>query len=350
VKTNLPPVLYSLSFPHHGKYTAYHHLVDFLKYECKSITIPNRLGLLHKSQRLYSLWLKLNEYRLLPYFFSEPLRCIHYIYPENTLFKGVHWSKQAALVLTWHQPFSFFEDMPVAAKEKVREAFRVATSVVFLSNDSARQYASAFTLRNHRIILHGVDTEFFRPPAAPSEKNITSIITVGNWLRDPKCWAKTTELLLTKYQDIEVTVLCGSEGAKRYIAELAIRDPRINFVRNLSDTELRKFYHGADLAFLPLVDATANNALVECMASGVPCVVTDLPATREYAADTALFFDNSDVQGAALAIGTLIDQPAMRAALSIASRTRAESLLSWSLIANEHRALYEEALSIKGGS
>jgi len=333
VKTNLPPVLYSLSFPHHGKYTAYHHLVDFLKHECKSITIPNSLNLLHRSQRLHLLWLKLNEYRLLPHFFSKPLSCIHYIYPENTLFKGIDWSKKTALVLTWHQPFSFYEGMPVAAKEKMREAFEAATSVVFLSNDSARQYANAFRLKNYRIILHGVDTKFFRPPAAPSEKKGATIITVGSWLRDPKCWAKTIELLLTKYQDLEVAVLCSSQGLRQYTAELSIRDARITFLGNLSDTELRKFYQGADLAFLPLVDATANNALVECMASGVPCVVTDLPATREYAADTALFFDNHDVQGAALAIGTLIDQPAKRAALSIASRTRAESLLSWSWIA-----------------
>ena len=48
----------------------------------------------------------------------------------------------------------------------------------------------------------------------------------------------------------------------------------------LTDAELRDLYHSSDIAFIPLTNATANNAVLEAMASGIPLISTDLPAIR----------------------------------------------------------------------
>jgi glycosyltransferase involved in cell wall biosynthesis len=52
--------------------------------------------------------------------------------------------------------------------------------------------------------------------------------------------------------------------------------------RGIDDDTLAELYRNADVLLLPLTDSTANNALLEGMASGLPLVATDLPAVRAY--------------------------------------------------------------------
>ncbi len=339
------PILYSCQFSHHGGYSAYQHLTDFLGDDCTSINVRLASRALQRSPRLLRLWLRLNEYRLLPSYLSGERRCIHYLYPENTLFKGLQWKGHHRLIVSWHQPLPFMAALPTVFADHNRQILEQATGVVFLSSESAREYAEAFPLRRYRVILHGVDVDFFRPSRVGPPRKTLTVLTVGNWLRDHQCWARTVELVLREHPNVEFRVLCSSDNAAQYRQMLGALSDRVTFLEGLSDQDLRALYHDTDIAFLPLTDATANNALVECMACGVPCAVTRLPATVEYAGDTALFFQNSDIGGTVETIGALISSSDLRASLRDAARTRAEAVLSWRLIARQHSAFYAEASS-----
>ena len=59
--------------------------------------------------------------------------------------------------------------------------------------------------------------------------------------------------------------------------------PRVRWHANLSSEELRAVYQKADILLLTLVDATANCALLEGMACGIPVIVTDVGGVRDYA-------------------------------------------------------------------
>jgi len=168
-----------------------------------------------------------------------------------------------------------------------------------------------------------------------------TIITAGNWLRDHRCWANCVEELLKRNPDVNFKVLCNDANRLRYESCLTRNSPKISFVSHLDDQQLRHFYHEATVAFLPLVDSTANNALVECMASGVPCVVTDLPSTREYSDNAAFFFRNGDEEGAVDAVSNLIHSAELRTRMATAARGKAESELQWPIIAQCHCEAYE---------
>ena len=336
------PVVYSFRFSHHGAYSSYHRLVDYLRPECTVVDIPFGWKILRKSERIARFWRRANEYRLRKFFRAEDVASIHYLYPENTMFQGLHWAKRNNVVLTWHQPLSYLDQLPPSIREQSRSILQKSAAVIFLSSEARNQYEKAIGLRKSFVIKHGVDVEFFRFRERQQPKSKLTVITVGNWLRDHRCWAQTVELLLQRKANMEFKVLCNCDNMSRYKRCLQLQSDRITFGNGLSDEELRSFYGDADIAFLPLVDATANNSLVECMASGVPCVVSDLAATREYANDTALYFDNRNPQEAAERLTSLALHNELRKELAAAARSKAECELSWPVVAAKHAAIYHQ--------
>jgi glycosyltransferase involved in cell wall biosynthesis len=111
-------------------------------------------------------------------------------------------------------------------------------------------------------------------------------------------------------------------------------------LEGLDDAGLRSLYRDADIAFLPLLAATANNSLLECMASGVPIVASDLQATREYAKDSAEYFRNRSAAAAAESILDLAGSHSRRNAIARSARLVAERELSWQVIARRYLELY----------
>lgn len=83
----------------------------------------------------------------------------------------------------------------------------------------------------------------------------------------------------------------------------------------LTPAQMAEQYRRADVLLLPS-DATEGFGLpfLEAMACGLPCVVTDIPAFRTYAApdDYAHFVPVGDTAGMAAALGRLLDAPAER--------------------------------------
>ena len=64
-----------------------------------------------------------------------------------------------------------------------------------------------------------------------------------------------------------------------------------------------------------MVRGPERRALVQAMAAGVPVVASDIPATRELAADAALYVPTGDERGWAEAIEALSSDPGLRARL-----------------------------------
>jgi glycosyltransferase involved in cell wall biosynthesis len=338
------PLIYSFRFPHHGRQASYHHLLDYLPKSCATVDFSTVPGAFWRRPRLNQVWFRVNELRMLSRLASRKVGCVHYLYPENSLFTGTYWTRGKPLLLTWHQPISYIQESPERIAGAKRAALRSAAAVIFLSSDSRDEHIAKVDVRNPIVIKHGIDTEHFTFNERVPRRGPVKIVTVGSVLRDHSFWAETVALMLRSDIDVHFQIICNKQNVSLYKHALAREYQQVSFLENLSDVQLLSFYAEADIAFLPLIDATANNFLLESMASGVPCVVSDMPATREYAGDTAVYVSNKDVPDAARKLRHLAESFVARRDMALAARRKAENELSWPIIAGQHCELYSKYL------
>ncbi len=93
---------------------------------------------------------------------------------------------------------------------------------------------------------------------------------------------------------------------------------------DISDDALRNLYQSASLAIFSFRDATANNALLEAMACGLPIVATDVGGVSEYTDDdSATLCRPGDPEDLANAVNGLLANAEVAATRGDASRRRA---------------------------
>jgi glycosyltransferase involved in cell wall biosynthesis len=112
--------------------------------------------------------------------------------------------------------------------------------------------------------------------------------------------------------------------------------------RGLTDEQLRALYQRCDALLLPLTGATANNALLEGLACGLPAVATRLEAVESYVgAEAQSLVDDNDADAMLEALVCLRDDEELRRMRGRSARARAEQL-SWKNAARRYVDLYAE--------
>jgi glycosyltransferase involved in cell wall biosynthesis len=226
-------------------------------------------------------------------------------------------------VATFHQP-------PQVAHAVVNgDLLRWFDQIVLVSPSQLPFFLQYVPEEKLRVILHGVDVEFFCPPESREERSSFQCITVGHWLREWKVLRQIAGIL----PDMTFDVVTDRETDLGGLANIRIH-------RSIDDSALADLYRSADALLLPLIDSTANNALLEGIASGLPVVATDLPAVRAYLPNGGgVFVPNSSVDGFVAALSSLQQDLPLRRAMGRTARARAEEL-AWPKLASEYEAIY----------
>ncbi len=101
----------------------------------------------------------------------------------------------------------------------------------------------------------------------------------------------------------------------------------------------------ADVLVMPSRNEGLSFAVIEAMAAGLPCVVSDGPGNPEAVADAGIVFPAGDEAALRVALIRLAADPAERARLAAAARARAAATFSVDTFLTRMGALYAAALA-----
>jgi glycosyltransferase involved in cell wall biosynthesis len=339
----------SFSFPHHGKFSSYHRLLHYLDKDDTVVdaTLPpwtyqrlcNPRGLTQKAYRSWkesAAWSHANK---------SNSDWMHYLYPEHGYYKGKKYRQgQTRIAMSCHLPKNTLE-AHAEIYTRLCEGFSIADALIVMSPDYVEYYQQLAPRAEVRFIPHGIDIHYFCPgKVRQADKTEIQILTVGTMLRDFKTLASLINLAVNEGKNWKFVLLSNQESLDTLQSTLTAKGmEKVRLLRGIGNEELLRLYQESALLYLPLLDATANNAVVESMACGLPMLLTDFPATRAYAGDTAFYVKQGDYSGAFEQMNQLLSSPSKLEEAASKARHHAVTELAWEAIIQKHQKLFEEA-------
>ena len=345
-RTDAPVRFIATRMGHHSDHAGYDQLTRYIP---GTTVRPNRVRgmldlvperVLAQVRRSAGSWynsaaLK-RELQNVPDFVFSSRRVYHFLYGEDTFHYSGYLNPRHSnkLVATYHSPPEKFLNINRGS----RHLQRLDALVIVAPNQEELFKNMAGPERVH-LIPHGVDAEFFSPGEAGRKTGKTCLFT-GSHLRDFATLREVIMLLNKEAPEISFIAVTLAEHF-RYFEGLKNTRP----LSSISEPRLLELYRTSDLLLLPLLDATANNSILEAMACGLPVVTTGIGGIPFYLPPEAgLLLPPAEPQIIArVALALLADAP-RRTRMSIAGRRAAESL-DWSVVARQFVTLYTSLYS-----
>jgi glycosyltransferase involved in cell wall biosynthesis len=343
-------------YPHIGSYAGIRQVLRHLDDSSASVTVravsdsdgdwplPEAFGakrLRRAGMSRGMAWYKLSdlaaELRVLPACLANSLDIVHFLDAEHTGQFLQTWIRQSGIsrvktIGTFHQPPDRLGGLIN------RNAVRSLDLAIAVSPTQVPFLREFLPAERVATVLLGVDTTFFRPADSRPLNGRFRCLTAGHWLRD---WPVLRAIagLLAAHQDIECHIVTDRETGLEGLSNVC-------FHRNVDDGSLLRLYQHADVLVLPLIDATANNSLVEGLACGLPIIATRLPSIMAYTGDqSALLIADNDPQEFVQAVLELREDAARRRTMSLAARARAENVLALPRLARDLLDIYRTLAS-----
>ncbi len=260
----------------------------------------------------------------------------HILYLEHHLELFNAWAKAPKdLIGTIHLPASVWkpEQWPLLA--------RLASALVLYQRDIPL-FEKHVGRGRVKFILHGADTEFFRPDLAMLSTP-PRILYSGVYLRNEPMLVRVLKQLAEKNPGLCFDLLVPRHHRNSPALAPLLNHPAVTWHAGLNDEELRALYQRSYLMLLPMNDSGANTAVVEALASGLPIVTTDAGGIRDYGGGTILPVVANDDDAAMVGlVEQYLSRPAWRAETGRNCRQFAEQSLAWPLVAQKHLQAYRE--------
>lgn len=189
------------------------------------------------------------------------------------------------------------------------------------------------------VIRHGVDTDYFQTPSWESRSETFRVLSVGSYRRN----FDTLKQLCESISDNPLVQF--NLVIPRAYHSMFQPLKNVRCFSGLSDEELLQQYQQASCFLMTCENATANNAVLEAMACGLPVVAERVGGIPEYTSpDGTLFANPGSILELQRHILDLCASPEQVVILGRASRAQAETL-SWPRVAKTMVTVYNSLLS-----
>jgi len=239
------------------------------------------------------------------------------------------------------------------------------STIIYASRTGANQHENlGFHAARQIIIPNAIDCQAFHPDSTwarqirdefgfDDDTVLVGQVARFHPMKDHAGFLRAAALLVQRYPSarfvlIGTNVTMEQPVLRQLVVELQLQD-RVVLLGERSD--MPRLTAALDIACSPSAWGEAFSlAIGEAMASGVPCVVTDVGDSAFIVADTGFSVPPSDAQALAHAIGQLIEAgPDYRRQLGRAARRRIENEFSLPEIARRFEELYQRLSKRKSG-
>jgi glycosyltransferase involved in cell wall biosynthesis len=259
----------------------------------------------------------------------------HFIYGEvgfryAGLAKKVN--KNIKIISTYHQPPHVFTEIVRNTKH-----LNDLDAIIIVGKNQSGYFENLVGKNKVYFVPHGINTDFFVPKIHPGKSlNDGICLFVGQWLRDFQTLKKVIEIIYSINDKIKCEIVIPANRADEFkgIGNIDIQS-------NVSDEALLAAYQRADLLLLPILDCTANNSILEAMATGLPIITNDVGGIRDYVDENcALLSPEGDAEGMVKNILLLMQDANLRKRMGEAARLKAVKEFDWKIVAKKTLEIY----------
>ncbi|MBL7071372.1 MAG: glycosyltransferase family 4 protein [Candidatus Omnitrophica bacterium] len=341
-------------WPWLGKYTSYNLLTRYIqKLNPHAKVVSVEFGLLQRFiGRAFSIshgwWWRRDsvfaaaEFRFLRFLrkLEEKDSLFHILHFDNHHYLWERWKKAPKNIIgTIHYP------PPRKLPPRMLENLKRLSCAIVLSQCDLDFYESYIGQNRVKFIHHGVDTEFFRPAEGEYAEPKRIMFTGQNGRNTAMVYRVITQLAKRR-PELKFDLLLRKERIQIDNLEQLIDLPCVVWHHDISDEELRRLYNANYLLLMPMNEVSANNAIIEALACGLPVVTTDVGGIRDYGGGSIYpVIANDDDEAMIQLIEKYLDRPAWRSEIGKKCRIFAEENLAWPLIAQKHIEIYKDLLA-----
>lgn len=245
-----------------------------------------------------------------------------------------------------YKPYALTLAHEIIIRRFLQASHRTASAFVAVSHYTAKACGEIMQGNAPRVILNGIDTNFFRPldqVPLESPRLPMRLLYVGNLSK-----RKRTDLLPA------ILERSGPGYELSYTSGLRTQNllgdvPNCIPLGRLNHEEVRAAYRNADPMVFPSRLEGLSLTIMEAMASGLPVIASNCSSMPELIEDgvSGVLVPQDDVDGFAEAIAGLSADRGRLNSMSINARKRAKSSFGLDRMIDEYLALFDEVGSVR---
>lgn len=242
-------------------------------------------------------------------------------------------------ILTMSWGFDLMDDVHKSKWMEWVTRYTLRRSTFFTSDANVtRDMAVQYGMNPEKTIVFpwGVDLEHFKPSSSfiPHPSSFTLFCNRSWEIRYGMDVLARAFVKVAQQKDNVDLILLNSGSQGKYIRNIlqsgGVLD-LVTFGGQVSQSDLPRWYHMADIYISPSHVDGSSVSLMEALGCGIPCLVSDIPANKEWVFENenGWLFRDGDADHLAEKILAAMDQREKLPALGASARRTAESRADW---------------------